>query len=203
MRVGIALAALLSLAACNEVEGQQAESDAGATTDETAVADGSDEELVLTADGYGRLRIGMTRDEVIAAMGGYDSDEGSGLLEPELCDEFHPARAPEGLYVMIEQGVLTRITLVDTRDIGTPYGILVGDPASKVREAYGDRVDAMPHHYLGLPAEYLDVWEGDARPGPNGDPEGLRGIRYETNEEQNVEMIHAGDGSIQYVEGCL
>ncbi len=72
-----------------------------------------------------------------------------------------------------------------------------------MREIYGDRVDARPHTYLEPPAEYLDVWEGDLRPGPEGDPEGLRGIRYETDENGNVEAIHAGDSSIQYVEGCL
>lgn len=158
---------------------------------------------VLNSEGYGELHIGMSRDEVTALYGEFDGEGASGLPEPEMCDEYHPERAPAGLFVMLEENVVTRISIGDDSDIRTAEGNGVGDTADAVRTAYGERVDAMPHHYAGPPAEYLDIWDGDARPGPEGDPPNLRGIRFETDEERNVTSIHAGGSSVQYVEGCL
>ena len=57
----------------------------------------------------------VTRAEVETALGA-DSNPGAvGGPEPEACDTFHPARAPTGLRVMVEQGVLTSIWLATRR----------------------------------------------------------------------------------------
>ena len=67
----------------------------------------------LTAQGYGPLRIGMTRAEVEAALGPDSDPEAVGGPDPESCDQFRPERAPEGVLVMVEDGVLARISVFE------------------------------------------------------------------------------------------
>lgn len=177
-------------------EGAEVADDEQAATDTVA----SD---VLTPEGWGPLRIGMTRDEVTAAVGDFDDPDGTGLPDPESCDNYPPSRAPAGLYVMLEQGVLTNIALAEGSTVETSEGLSVGDSADAVRAAYGDQLVVEPHHYIGLPAEYLTVWiAGEITENGTSDPN-ARGIRYETNTDGLIQLIHAGGPSIQYVEGCL
>ena len=66
----------------------------------------------LTANGWGPLRIGMTRAEVVAALGEDANPDAVGGPEPDVCDQFRPIQAPEDMLLMLENGVLTRISLV-------------------------------------------------------------------------------------------
>ena len=158
---------------------------------------------ILTADGFGPLRIGMTLADVVTTYGP-DSDPGSvGGPEPESCDQFRPARAPADLLVMIEEGRLTRISLLSGSEVKTDRGLHLGLSGAQIRAAYGPELRAEPHKYADPPAEYLTVW---TRGGPGADgiaSEGSRGIRYEIGSDGNVATIHTGGDSIQYVEGCL
>ena len=152
---------------------------------------------VLTADGWGPLRIGMTRAEIVAAAGDDATPEAVGGPEPDRCDQFHPSRAPVGLLVMVEEGVLTRISISRNSDITTPEGFSVGDAGSRVLGALGSRADVEPHKYWQSPAKYLTVWRESESSGER------RGIRYEIDQEDRVVHVHAGTRSIEYVEGCL
>ena len=76
--------------------------------------------------------------------------------------------------------------------IATPRGIQVGSTADEVRDAYGEKLQAEEHEYLGLPAEYLTYW---LKPQKSG-------VRFETDAGRNVQTIHAGNDSIQLTEGC-
>jgi len=152
--------------------------------------------LLLTPDGWGPLRIGMTRAEVVAAAGEDANPEAVGGPDPASCDEFRPRDAPGGVLVMIQDVVLTRITVSRNPDISTPAGFRVGDSGAAVVEAYGARARVAPHKYWAAPARYVTVWS----PLSQSDP---RGIRYETGPEDRVVHIHAGGPSIEYVEGCL
>jgi hypothetical protein len=157
----------------------------------------------ITSEGWGPLRIGMTRDQLIAALGPDANPNAVGGSDPEACDIFHPTRAPAGLFVMIERNLLTRITLQDNTTLKTDRGFGVGDTAAAIKTAYGAAARAEPHHYIGLPAEYITVWT-TAAPSTDTytrDPI-ARGIRYETDAESVVTAVHAGGASIQYVEGC-
>jgi hypothetical protein len=151
----------------------------------------------VTSRGWGPLVIGMTREEVVAASGEDANPDAVGGPEPEVCDEFRPARAPAGMIVMIERGRLTRITLVSGSELRTDRGLGVGDPVRAVRAAYGDELSTRPHKYIESPAAYLIYHE----PGATGSA--LRGIVYEIGREETVTRIHAGGESIEYVEGCL
>ena len=159
-----------------------------------AAADGT---TPLTSAGWGPLRIGMTRDEVVAALGEDANPDAVGGPEPDVCDEFRPVRAPAGMIVMVERNRLSRITLVRGSEVVTDAGLGVGEPASAVEAAYGGRAARSPHKYVDAPAAYLTVW--DAAP----DSPEPRGIVYEVGLDGTVSRVHAGGPAIRYVEGCL
>lgn len=153
--------------------------------------------LLLTPDGWGPLRIGMTLDDVVAAAGEDANPDAVGGPEPERCDEFRPRDVPAGVLVMIENGVLTRISVSRNTDITTPTGLRVGDPAADIIAAYGDRADVTPHKYVAAPAKYITVWNEP------GEDALRRGIRYEVGADGVVTFLRGGGPSIEYVEGCL
>lgn len=154
----------------------------------------------LTADGIGPLRIGMTQDEVIAAAGDTRTPDAADI--PGECREFQPQRAPDGLWVMIESGKLTRITIGEMSTIRTDKGLGLGDTPDAVKTAYGADAKASPHKYQDAPAEYITWWQGRPRAEPDVQDETARGIVYEIDGTGKVGAIHAGGPSIQYVEGC-
>jgi hypothetical protein len=139
----------------------------------------------------------MTRAEVVAAAGEDANPNAVGGPEPDVCDEFRPERAPEGMRVMIERDRLTRITLSAGSSVTTERGFGVGDPAAPIREAYGADAAISPHKYMSAPAAYITVWM-TAPDGPDA-----RGLVYEIDTDGRVAHIHAGGSSIRYVEGCL
>jgi hypothetical protein len=150
---------------------------------------------VLTPDGFGVLKIGMTRQQVTAIYGPDRSPSVHGGPEPEVCDQYQPRRAPPGMIVMIEKGRLTRISIARNRWLRTSDGFGVGFRRSAIVAKLGKAALVSPHKYEALPAAYIDHWWG--KPGTS------RGIRYEIGKNGQVAMIHAGGPSIQYVEGCL
>ncbi|WP_292029595.1 hypothetical protein [Brevundimonas sp. UBA2416] len=189
--------AVLALAACGAPDPEPAPAPEPAPPVEAPPA--AD---VLTAQGFGPLRIGMTRAEVEAALGP-DSNPGAvGGPEPEACDTFHPARAPEGLTVMVEQGVLTSIWLQRGSTLKTDRGFGVGDTATAIKAAYGPLAYVSPHKYAAAPAEYITTWNVGGAAGYVQNP-AARGIAYHIGTDGTAEHVAAGGPSIQYVEGCL
>jgi hypothetical protein len=154
---------------------------------------------VLTADGIGPLKIGMTQAEVIAAVGDTRTPDAADI--PGECREFQPQRAPDGVWVMIEEGKLTRITLSELSTVKTDKGFGLGDKPDAVKAAYPD-AKATPHKYQDKPAEYITWWRGGPRAEAYVQDEAARGIVYEIDGTGKVGAIHAGGPSIQYVEGC-
>ncbi len=145
----------------------------------------------LTPAGWGPVRIGMSRDQVGRAL--QVELHGEPLDDDSRCIEMFPeAEALSGVYFMFLDGKLSRVTVAKPNGIETPRGIRVRSTADEVRAAYGERLRAEPHHYLDLPAEYLTFW---LEPGKSG-------VRFETDAQRKVETIHAGNDSIQLIEGC-
>lgn len=151
---------------------------------------------LLTPDGWGKLRIGMSRAEAVAAAGEDANPHAVGGADPAQCDEFRPTGAPAGLLVMIERGVLTRISVSRDTGIATPAGFRVGDAGSDVEAEYGERALIEPHQYWAAPARYITVWRETLPGAPR------RGIRYEIDEAGTIVHLRAGGPSIEYVEGC-
>lgn len=157
----------------------------------------------LTAEGWGSLRIGMSLAEVTAAAGPDSDPAAVGGPDPQSCDIFRPAHAPEGLRVMIEDGRLARISLSAPTPVKTDRGLGPGDAAAAVKTAYGSSLKAIPHEYEEAPAEYLTAWARGSGGRPESETPDARGIRYVVDRDGRVSAIHAGGPGIQYVEGCL
>lgn len=187
--------AVLALAACGAPEPAPTPDPVPAPTPPPA-AD------VLTAQGFGPLRIGMTRAEVEAALGADSNPDAVGGPDPESCDIFHPARAPQGMMVMVENGVLTSIWLRSGSTLKTDRGFGVGDTATAIKAAYGLLAYVSPHKYAAAPAEYITTWSVGGAAGYVQNP-AARGIAYHIGTEGLAEHVAAGGPSIQYVEGCL
>lgn len=201
-RIALLAASVLALAACGG-EAPAVETPAPETpvaeAPPPAVAPASD---AITGQGWGPLKIGMTLDEVTAALGPDSNPDAVGGPDPEACDEFRPANAPEGILVMIEQGKLTRISLIEMSTLKSDKGLGLGDTADAVKAAYGPAAQASPHKYQDAPAEYITVWDGGPRTEPYVQDETARGLVYEIDGTGKVGAIRGGGPSIQYVEGC-
>lgn len=187
--------ALLALAACDASESAKApDAAAPAVMGDAASAN------VLTPLGYGPLKIGMTQAEADAAVGPPPAKAAE--AEPSECRYYHPPRAPEGLLVMVEKGVLTRLTATRDSTVKTEDGVGVGADGEQLKARYG-AATVTPHKYQGAPSAYVTLWPG--RPQLQGayvtDPT-ARGLVFEIGDDGKVAFIHAGGPSIQNVEGC-
>ncbi len=187
--------ALLALAACDASESAKApDAAAPAVMGDAASAN------VLTPLGYGPLKIGMTQAEADAAVGPPPANAAE--AEPSECRYYHPPRAPEGLLVMVEKGVLTRLTATRDSTVKTEDGVGVGADGEQLKARYG-AATVTPHKYQGAPSAYVTLWPG--RPQLQGayvtDPT-ARGLVFEIGDDGKVAFIHAGGPSIQNVEGC-
>lgn len=145
----------------------------------------------LTPAGWGPARIGMSRAQVEKALA--IGLEGEAFDNEGSCIELYSSNEKlTGLYFMFQEGKLSRVSAGGKSTVETPRGTGVGATADEVRAAYGEKLQAEPHHYLDLPAEYLTFWVKPAK----------TGVRFETDAQRKVETIHAGDESIQLIEGC-
>lgn len=174
--------------------------DSGEAGTDPAAAPAADAQT-LRPDGWGPLRIGMTRAEVEAALGPDANPDAVGGPDPEACDEFRPARAPAGVLVMVENGVLTRVSATEP-GLTTAEGFGVGAAAEAVRAALGDRARFESHKYAEAPAGYILSWT-TPQTAPYVEDPAARGVLYEVGAEGTVVAVRVGGPAIQYVEGCL
>lgn len=188
---------VLALAAC----GAPDPGPAPATPAEPAAPSTPVDANAVTARGWGPLRIGMSRAEVEAALGSDANPDAVGGPDPASCDMFHPARAPDGLMVMVENGVLTSLWLSRDATLKTDRGFGVGDQAAAIKTAYGAAATASPHKYSEPPAEYITAWASGGGADYVENP-AARGISYHIGNDGRVQHVAAGGPSIQYVEGC-
>lgn len=189
----------LSLAACDAPPPEPADAPAEPAAPNTPAEPGAPVSAAdkLTAVGFGPLRVGMTRAEVEAALGPDANPEAVGGPDPASCDMFRPERAPEGLLVMIENGVLTSVWISRNTAVETDRALNIGDTAAEVKRVYGAAAEVEPHKYVGPPAEYITVWST-----PDHQSPAARGLVYEIGQDGRVQSIAGGGPSIQYVEGC-
>jgi hypothetical protein len=143
----------------------------------------------LTVDGWGPVRIGMSQAQVARVL--KTRLTGQAIEDEDTCVEKGSSKYP-GVFFMFEGGKVTRVSVSEPSRVRTPSGIGIGATAAEVRRAYPKGLHAETHEYLDRPAEYLTFWTI-----PN-----KRGVRFETDLKRRVQVIHAGTGSIQYIEGC-
>ena len=101
------------------------------------------------------------------------------------CIELFPqSEELKGSYFMFLDGKLSRISVVESA-IATPRGIAVGSDRRRGPDAYGEKLQAEPHHYLDLPAEYLTYWLKPEARGVRFDGRGAQGADHPCRERQH------------------
>lgn len=171
---------LVLLAACSPKE-EAANSPATPTpAQETPAA-----EWMITADGVGPIRVGMTVEEARQALAGKLA--GAPASQEESCYYVRPDGEPQGVLFMVTDD---RIARVDVREgaIATAEGARVGDSEERIQSLYPGRVTVTPHKYVE--GHYLTVADGDHR------------LLFET-EAGKVTAYRAGRlPEVEWVEGC-
>jgi hypothetical protein len=187
----IVSAGLLALAACSKPsEPAPAPAEPAPATPAPAPAPAPAAE-VISSEGFGAVKIGMTEQEVINVLGA-GAKPAVGAGEPNGCHHVYSPKDP-GLAVMIENGKATRVTAQRNSTAKSDKGVGLGATAEQVQAAYGSTpLESEPHKYEAAPAKYLTAWT----------VKGQSGVRYVINSQGVVANIHGGGPSILYVEGC-
>ena len=140
---------------------------------------------VLTLEGIGDLRINR---EVLAGSkwverGAQASDACRTITSPDY----------SGVYAIVEQGKVRRITAGQNSDVRLNENIGVGSTEKEVLKSFpGFRAE--PHKYVASPAKYLTA--------PNA-ASGNSALRFEIGANGKVSLIHVGMmPALGYVEGC-
>lgn len=139
-------------------------------------------------DGVGPVKIGITLDKLKSIF--HDNLTMPADKDSQSC---YYVSSPEHPHInfMISDGSLIRID-VDGPGVPMKEGIQVGDAESKVMKAYGGKLKVEPHEAAGPTGHYLTARSSD----------GLKGIRFETNEGK-VEMFYVGTyDAVHQEEGC-
>jgi hypothetical protein len=124
---------------------------------------------VLTPEGWGKVRIGMTEADAAVALHGA---EVSSDQDPSgACHLMYPARG-KGLYLLTEDGLVTSIIVWDHAPVRTDKGLGLGSTEAQVRAAYGSKLKVAKAPYLDEPAHTLTAWTIKDK----------AGIRYTTDE---------------------
>lgn len=142
----------------------------------------------ITTAGWGRVRVGMSRQAAARALGG-DLRLPTGMTDASGCHYRTATKAP-GLRFMIEGGRVVRVETKDPR-YATPSGVRVGDTESKARDAYAGRAAISPHKYSST-GHYLVIRTSDGR----------RAVVIETDEGKVVAIRGGQEPAVEYVEGC-
>ena len=148
----------------------------------------------LTLTSLGPLAVGMTMDAASQAANQRFTQVASGG-EEYGCLYFRPQEGPEGVSLMVIDGKIARID-IDTAQIATLSGIRLGDTAAKVRQVYGDRLEAQPHEYVPG-GQYLIFVPTEAA------SQDYR-VGFETDERGIVTRMRNGlVGAALAIEGCV
>lgn len=138
----------------------------------------------LTLQGLGTLRVGRPVPTA-----------GSWAERGQVSDGCRTITSPDvpGVYAIVEEREVRRITVGQRSDVKLAEGIGVGAPEAEVRAAFpGFRAE--PHKYVDAPAKYLTAPNAEG-----GDP----ALRFEIGADGKVSLIHIGTAPVLfYVEGC-
>lgn len=140
---------------------------------------------VLALEGLSDLRIGqpVPASSKWTERGAQESDACRTISSPDYL----------GVYAIIEQGKVRRITAGQHSAVRLNENMGVGSTGNEVIKAFpGFRTE--PHKYVASPAKYLTA--------PNA-ASGDSALRFEIGDDGNVSLIHVGMMPVLgYVEGC-
>ena len=107
-------------------------------------------EWIVTPSGIGRIRVGMTLDELQRVAGDFPTPPTGAE-----CAYVRPAGVPRGVSVMVSSGRVVRID-VDSAGVQSDAGVAVGDSAATANRAYAGHITVTPHKYVAG-GRYLTV----------------------------------------------
>lgn len=183
----------LSLAACSGSEPDAAPSGTeaveavapSASNAPPAPAPTSESGKVIGLEGLADLRIG----EPVPTGGSWAE---RGAQTGDACRTVTSPAYP-GVYAIVEQGKVRRITVGQRSDVKLVEGVGVGASEKDVTKWFAG-FRAEPHKYEAAPAKYLTA--------PNA-ASGDRALRFEIGQDGKVSLIHVGTMPVLgYVEGC-
>jgi hypothetical protein len=138
---------------------------------------------VVSPESAGPIRVGMTADSALAALG-----HRSSTTRREGCEYLRDTIAP--VRIMIVDDRVARFDVRDSR-IRTMEGAGVGDSTSRIQKLYAGRLRVEPHKYTN--GQYLVVTPGT---------DTTFRIIFETDSSR-VTTYRAGRlPAVAYVEGC-
>lgn len=112
----------------------------------------------------------------------------------EECWEFQAGPQHPGVYGMVSNGKLVRLSINEPSTLKSNRGVGVGASEAEVVKAYAGKLKVEPHAYEDKPAHYLTSRTPDRR----------YAIKYSTDNKRRVQGIDAGLAEpVGYIEGCL
>ena len=198
MKYPLLVAVSFTIAACAPEQSTAPDSDSAAPTTSTYTINsntvaptpvtpalGTPSGNVLALEGFGDLRIG----QLVPASSNW-TERGA-----QTSDACRTIRSPDypGVYAIIEQGMVRRITAGQNSSVRLSENIGVGSTEKEVLKSFpGFRAE--PHKYVASPAKYLTA--------PNA-ASGDSALRFEIGADGRVNLIHVGMMPVLgYVEGC-
>ncbi len=137
----------------------------------------------LSLEGLETLRIGEAPPASWTERGAEASEGCRTVTSPDY----------PGVYAIVSDGKVQRITVGQRSDINLAEGVGVGATEAEVRQWFGGFHEEA-HKYEDKPAKYLTAPNADS-----GDP----ALRFEIGQDGKVALIHVGLMPVlAYVEGC-
>jgi hypothetical protein len=182
-----AAVALITAMACGGAPGD----DPADTPPPPAAADEGPATWRLSADAFGPLRIGMTKQALMTLVpGAFDVPAPA---EPGGCGYATWDRVPPGVRLMFAGDTLVRVE-ADSAQVLTILGAHVGDTEARIDSLYGPNVRRMPHKYTS--GRYLIAFTP-----PPADT--LHRVVFEADSAGRVTRLRAGRlPEVEWVEGC-
>lgn len=190
-----ALVLALGLNACSRADPPAAQTEAAApvgpppttppATSPAAPAQGAAASHILGLEGLGDLRIGQP-----VPTGGQWAERGA-----QTGNACRTVTSPDypGVYAIVSDGAVRRITVGQRSDVKLAEGIGVGSTEKDVNGWFGGFREE-PHKYEPAPAKYLTA--------PNAGSGDLA-LRFEIDTDGKVKLMHVGTMPVLgYVEGC-
>ena len=198
MKYPLLVAVSFTIAACAPEQSTAPDSDSAAPTTSTYTINsntvaptpvtpalGTPSGNVLALEGFCDLRIG----QLVPASSNWTE---RGAQTSDACRTISSPDYP-GVYAIIEQGMVRRITAGQNSSVRLSENIGVGSTEKEVLKSFpGFRAE--PHKYVASPAKYLTA--------PNA-ASGDSALRFEIGADGRVNLIHVGMMPVLgYVEGC-
>lgn len=153
---------------------------------------------VLTVEGVGPLRVGMTLPQLAGVWGGPRAP----VEDVMACAVIEFGDGPPGVKAMINGGEVRHVILDRFSTLKTDRGFGPGDTGAAIKAAYGAAARVDPAKYDPPPAEEIIVWADGRTDGGFVEDLAARGIRYNVGGDGRVSSVMAGGPTIQLVEGC-